>query len=189
MLFLLTIYQALTPNSTTITFVAFIMVKLNVFGSLASIKEATMGFIRVEILFFKRIVVSIDPFNPFTRWAKHEQWFPNLTYVSRQVMGIVHSQIEIERIFILVRVITSLKPCWLGFENLDKLVLIMKNWPNDPGFGCTSGFKSFEKFLNSKDNVVVKNEYLIVDFNLFEKYWHVVSTCDVEWCRIIWKPS
>jgi hypothetical protein len=37
--------------------------------------------------------------------------------------------------------------------------------------------------------VVVKDEYLIVDFNLFEKYWHVVSTCDVEWCRIIWKPS
>ncbi len=113
--------------------------------------------------------MPINPFNPFIRWAKHEQWFPNLTYVSRQVMGIVGSQIEIERIFSMVRVITSLKSCLLGIENLDKLVLIMKNWLHDPRFRCTNGFKSFEKFFNSKNNVVVKNEDLIVDFNLFEK--------------------
>jgi len=169
MLFLFIIYQALTPNSTSITFVASIVVKLNVFGSLVSTKEIAMGFIRVELLFFKRIAMPIDPFNPFTRWAKHEQWFPNLTYVSRQVMGIVGSQIEIERIFSMVRVITSLKRCWLGIENLDKLVLIMKNWLHDPIFRCTSGPKSFEKFLNSKDIVVVKKEDLIIDFNLFEK--------------------
>jgi hypothetical protein len=36
--------------------------------------------------------------------------------------------------------------------------------------------------------VVAKNEDLVADFNLFEEDWHV-STCDVEWCRIIWKPN
>jgi hypothetical protein len=36
--------------------------------------------------------------------------------------------------------------------------------------------------------MVSKNENLIVNFNLFEKEWHV-STCDVEWCKIIWKPN
>jgi hypothetical protein len=169
MLFLFNIYQALTPNSTTITFVASIVVKLNVFGSLASTKEVAMGFIRNESLFFKRIAVPIDPFNPFTRWAKHEQWFPNLTYVSRQVMGIVGSQIEIERIFSTVKVTTSLKCCWLGIENLDKLVIIMKNWLHDPRFRCTNGPKSFEICFNSKNNVIVKNEDLFAGFNLFEK--------------------
>jgi len=169
MLFLLTVYQALTPNSTIVTFVASIVVKLNVFGSLASIEKAAMGFIRIEWSFFKRTTVPIDPFNPFTRWAKHEQWFPNLTYVAQQEMGIVGSQIEIERIFSMAKVITSLKRCWLRIENLDKLVLIMKNWLDDLKFGCTNGPKSFEEFLNSEDGVVAKNEDLIVDFNLFEE--------------------
>jgi hypothetical protein len=59
-------------------------------------------------------------------------------------MGIVGSQIETERIFNMAKVITSLRRCWLGIENLDKLVIIMKNWPNDPKFGCTTGPKSFE---------------------------------------------
>jgi len=45
----------------------------------------------------------------------------------------------------------------------------MKNWLDDPRFGCKSGFKSFEEFLNFEDGVVFENENLIVDFNLFEK--------------------
>jgi hypothetical protein len=36
---------------------------------------------------------------------------------------------------------------------------------------------------------ISKNEDLIIDFNFFGEDWHVVSTCDVEWCRIIWKPN
>jgi hypothetical protein len=30
---------------------------------------------------------------------------------------------------------------------------------------------------------------LIVDYNLFEENSHVVSNCDVEQCKIIWKPN
>ncbi len=51
---LLNIYHALTPNSATITSIASTMVRLGVFGSLASIEEITMGFIRAEQLLFKR---------------------------------------------------------------------------------------------------------------------------------------
>jgi len=84
-------------------------------------------------------------------------------------MGIVGSQIKTKFFFNVAKVITGLKCCWLGIENLDKLVLIMKNWLDDPRFGCKSGFKSFEEFLNFEDGVVFENENLIVDFNLFEK--------------------
>jgi len=124
--FLLTIYHALTPNSTIVTSIASTVVEVGVFGSLTFTEEIAMGLIRVELLFFRRTIMPIDPFSPFIWWAKHEQQFPNLAYLTRQVMGIVGSQIEIERIFNMVGVITSLKRCQLGIEILDKLFLIMK---------------------------------------------------------------
>jgi hypothetical protein len=82
MLFLLIIYHALTPNLTTVTFVVSRMVELGVFGFLAFTKEAAMGVIKVELLLFKRIAMLIDPLNPFTWWAKHEQQFPNFIYLA-----------------------------------------------------------------------------------------------------------
>jgi hypothetical protein len=71
-----------------------------------------MGFIKVELSFFKRIVVLVNPFSPFI-------WWQNMS-------------------------------------------------------------NNFQNFLK---------EDLSIDFNLFKEDWHVVSTCDVDWCRIIWKPN
>jgi hypothetical protein len=46
----------------------------------------------------------------------------------------------------------------------------MKNWLDDPRFGCTTGLpKSIEEYLEIKDGMVLKNEKFIADFNLFEK--------------------
>jgi hypothetical protein len=36
-----------------------------------------MGFVKTELLLFKRIAVLIDRFNPFIWWVEHEQQFPN----------------------------------------------------------------------------------------------------------------
>jgi hypothetical protein len=69
-------------------------------------------------------------------------------------MGVVGSQIGIERIFSMAKVIIGLRRCQIGIEHLDKLVLIMKNWPDDLRFGCTNGPKSFEKFPNSESGLV-----------------------------------
>lgn len=72
----------------------------------------------------------------------------------------------------MTRVITSLKCCWLGIKNLNKLVLVMKNWPDDLGFGCTTKPKSIKEYLEIKNGMVLENEDLIVDFNLFEDcFW------------------
>jgi hypothetical protein len=79
---LLIVYHALTPNLAIVTFVVSIVVELGVVGFLASIKEAAMGFIRVELSLFRRIAVLINLLSPLTRWAKHEQQFPNLTYLA-----------------------------------------------------------------------------------------------------------
>ncbi len=85
-------------------------------------------------------------------------------------MGIVVSQIEIERIFNMVGVITSLRHCWLGIKNLDKFVFIMKNWLDDPKFGCATSLpNSIEEYLKIENDMISKNEDFIVNFNLFEE--------------------
>jgi hypothetical protein len=71
---LLIVYHALTPNSTSI---ASTIVELSVFGSLAFAKKIAMGIIKVELSFFKRIAILIDPFNPFIWWVEHKQQIPN----------------------------------------------------------------------------------------------------------------
>jgi hypothetical protein len=46
----------------------------------------------------------------------------------------------------------------------------MKNRSNDPRFGCTIGLpKLIEEYLKIENGMVLKNEDLIADFNLFEE--------------------
>jgi len=70
----------------------------------------------------------------------------------------------------MAKVIIGLKQCQLGIENLDNIVLIMKNWHEDPRSSCTNGekFKTIEEYLNVEDNLFEKNEILIADFDFFE---------------------
>ncbi len=71
------VYHALTLNSTSSRSVASTMVELGVFRSLVFAKKVAMGFIKVELSFFKRNAMLIDPFSPFIWWVEHEQQFPN----------------------------------------------------------------------------------------------------------------
>jgi hypothetical protein len=96
-------------------------------GALASTKVATLGLLKVGLLLFRRVVLLANAFNLLTWWAKHEQYFSNISHLAWQFMGIINFQIEIEFFFSMVGVIIGLKLCWLGIDNLDKLVFIMKN--------------------------------------------------------------
>jgi hypothetical protein len=70
----------------------------------------------------------------------------------------------------MASIITSLRCCQLGIENLDKLILIMKNWLDDPRFGCTNAKPtSIEKYIAIENGMVSKNEKLISNINLFEE--------------------
>ncbi len=44
----------------------------------------------------------------------------------KQILGIIESQIDIERIFSLARILTSFKRCHLKSKNLDKLIFVKK---------------------------------------------------------------
>ncbi len=71
-------------------------------------------------------------------------------------MNLVGSQIEIERIFSFTRILTNLKKCRLQIENLEKLIFINKNWPNDPRIGWKSP-SNLVKFLER--DVDLKEEF------------------------------
>jgi len=65
--------------------------------------------------------------SPLAWWKTHESQFPNVGFLAKQILGILRSQIEIERIFNSVDVLTSLHHCQLGLDNLDALMMILKN--------------------------------------------------------------
>jgi hypothetical protein len=64
--------------------------------------------------------------------------FPIVGLLAWQILGIVGSQIEIESIFSLARILTNLRRCHLQTKNLEKFIFVNKNWPNVPKIGCKS---------------------------------------------------
>jgi hypothetical protein len=46
--------------------------------------------------------------DPLLWWSKHEGQFPIVAYLIRAIIGIPESQIETERIFSIVRILTNL---------------------------------------------------------------------------------
>ncbi len=67
-------------------------------------------------------------------------------------MGIVGSQIEIEKIFSFAGSFTDLMKCCLQTKNLKKLIFMKKSWPNDSRIGCKSSSHLLE-FLEMDINL------------------------------------
>lgn len=84
-------------------------------------------------------------------------------------MDFVGSQIETKQIFNIAGLITSLRRCRLGTENLDNLVLILKNWPEDARTDCYIAKSRVEEFLMSEDNIIEDNEELIMDAGMLKE--------------------
>lgn len=66
------------------------------------------------------------------------------------MIGLVRSQIEIERISVWQQWSLVWDVVNLGLKNSNKLIIIMKNWSNDPRYSYSNEvqFKSIEKLLN-----------------------------------------
>jgi hypothetical protein len=65
-----------------------------------------------ELLDFRRFHVDVkDIKNPPQWWEKHEFKFYVVGFLAKQILRIIGSQIEIERIFSLVGILTCLKRC------------------------------------------------------------------------------
>jgi hypothetical protein len=60
-----------------------------------------------------------------------------LVFSIKQILRIIEFQIEMNKVFSLIRIFTSLRRC-LQSKNLDKMIFVNKNWFNDPKIGCKS---------------------------------------------------
>jgi hypothetical protein len=70
--------------------------------------------------------------DPLLWWSKHEEQFLTVAKLAKAILSVPSSQIKIERVFSIIDILTSFCHCHLGPKNLDLLVLMFKNWPNDP---------------------------------------------------------
>jgi hypothetical protein len=75
--------------------------------------------------------------------AKNEIMFHIVGFLARKVLGIVGSHIETKKIFSLIGILTNLRRFCLRTKNLEKLIFVNKNWPNDSRIG----YKSSSNFL------------------------------------------
>jgi hypothetical protein len=54
--------------------------------------------------------------------VKHETIFPNVGFLAWQILEIIGSQIEIERIFSLARIFTNLRKYCLQLKSIERLI-------------------------------------------------------------------
>ncbi len=85
---------------------------LDIFEMSIKTSEPTKEVVNKELLMFKRFQVDVKDIKcPLERWAKHKFLFPTVAFFARQILSIVGSQIEIERIVLLARILTNLRRC------------------------------------------------------------------------------
>ena len=97
-------------------------------------------------------------------WKDQELRFPTLAFLAKQIFGIPGSQIECERVFSIAGLLTGLRRCRLGSRNLEQLVLLVKNWPDDPRLGIEKLHASIEEFVDLEAELVAQLEDEFEDF-------------------------
>lgn len=146
----------------------------SIFGAQASAEEVILSQLKSELSLFRRLHVADGECDgPLLWWREHEKEFPNVAFLARQILGIVGSQVELERLFSISGVITSLQRRKLGMDklgmdNLESLVLISKNWPDETRNDTKLEEISLPHFLAVEDSIIDDNEYLIEQAGLFE---------------------
>jgi len=118
-----------------------------------STSDPTTKLINKKLLIFKRYQVDVKDIKcPLQWWEKYESMFPTFGFYVRQIFKIVGFQIEIERTFSLVGILTSFRRCCLKSKKLDKLIFVSKNWPNDPKISYKSP-SSLANFIENDLNL------------------------------------
>jgi hypothetical protein len=126
---------------------------LDIFELTTNSSEPTTKLVNKKLLIFRHYQMDDKDIKcPLQWWEKHESMFPIVGFYARQILGIVGSQIEIEKIVSLAGIFTSFKKCRLQLNFLNKLIFVSKNWPNDPRIGCKSP-SSLANFIESDLNL------------------------------------
>jgi hypothetical protein len=140
----------------------------NIFSVGASMEETSCALVVVELSLFERLFISlVTCVDPLAWWWIHETQFPNVNFLAKQILGILGSHIETERVFNLASGLTTLRRCKLKVDNLDRIITMVKNWPNNP-LNC-SQHKGLIDFLKVEFVLAKDNYDLIEESNYFEQ--------------------
>jgi hypothetical protein len=110
---------------------------LNVFQQIASTSEPTKELVTEELLIFR--CYQMDPKHIkclLQWWGKHEAMFPTIGFLAHQILSIVRSQIETQRIFSLTYILTNLRRYHLRLDNFKFFIFVNKILPGDLRIGC-----------------------------------------------------
>jgi hypothetical protein len=129
-------------------------------------EDMPLSVVKEQLTHFKiKKIIEEECKDPLAWWRAHEVHYSYVGFVARQILDIVGSQIEVERVFNIVGICTNLRRSWLGIDNLEMLISIYKNWSNDARVG---GSPSIEKFMEMEKILMDENEDVIVSLMLLE---------------------
>jgi len=111
--------------------------------------------------------------NPLAWWKIHEGQFSKVRFLAKQIFRILGFHIETEKILNLVGVLTILRCHCLEVQNLDRIIIIINNQPNDLHMHFTPN-AYLKDYLKIKVGLIEDNYELIEKVEYFEEL-HVVK--------------
>jgi hypothetical protein len=99
--------------------------------------------------------------------------------LARTILGIPSSHIEIERIYFIASILINLSHCHLDLKNLDLLVLLIKNWLDDPIVGFDAKGeppKDVDDFGDTQEKILD-----LQDAKFFDEVDDCVEECVQNW--------
>ncbi len=117
---------------------------------------------------FKRLSIPCATCEDPLAWlCNYEGQFSNVVFLAKHILGIPRSQIETKRVFSLARVLMPLQRCQLQVINLDRIITIVKNCPNNLCTNCMPN-KTMKDYLKAEGFLVNDNPKLIEEVEYFE---------------------
>ncbi len=118
---------------------------------------------------------------PLKWWARHATLYPSLAELARVVLAVPCSQIECERVFSLVGLLTSMLRNRMSSENLASLVFLNKNIDVEAALDDLLGtVHGDQQWSQAKDSFGKQSEYVGNEQELFNSNegglnWHVME--------------
>jgi len=124
----------------------------------------------IELLIFHQHFVTPKECScPLLWWKTNYHMWLNVAWLARHILVILGSQLKTKQFFYVISVFTSLQKCRFGVENLNSLVMIYKNWPNDVKVGCSLANDDVTKFFATKANLLKLNEIELSEVQMFKE--------------------
>ena len=105
--------------------------------------------------------------NPLAWWQAHHTSFPRMSFVARQILAILGSAIECERVFSAAGIVTGLLRNSMTPEHLHQVVFLSKNFPFEQELGrlqeAQEILAQFKEQLGASSEPEVVEKALVAD--------------------------